>query len=56
MLESLNLHLSGNLDIDISHQTVLTVVNDCPRLTKVVLTATKHLQLPWAQIREVTLV
>ncbi|KAF9031860.1 hypothetical protein BDZ89DRAFT_609477 [Hymenopellis radicata] len=57
MLESLNLYLSGDLEIDrpVEQQLVLTVFNECPRLTKVVLTGTQLVQLPWAQIRELHL-
>ncbi|KAF9023475.1 hypothetical protein BDZ89DRAFT_156475 [Hymenopellis radicata] len=55
MLESLNLFLSGDIDRPVDEQSVLTVFNDCPRLTKVVLTGRRLVQLPWAQIRELCL-
>ncbi|KAF8997536.1 hypothetical protein BDZ89DRAFT_772505 [Hymenopellis radicata] len=57
MLESLNLFLSGEFDTDspVDEQSVLTVFDDCPRLTKVVLTGTQLVELPWAQIRELRL-
>ncbi|KAF9023487.1 hypothetical protein BDZ89DRAFT_1069857 [Hymenopellis radicata] len=57
MLESLNLGLCGDFHIPmpVEQRSVVTVFNDCLRLTKVVLTGTRPVQLPWGQIRELRL-
>ncbi|KAF9023467.1 hypothetical protein BDZ89DRAFT_156313 [Hymenopellis radicata] len=57
MLESLYLFLTGEFYINtpVDEQSVVTVFGDCPRLTKVVLTGTQLVELPWAQIRELRL-
>ncbi|KAF8908361.1 hypothetical protein CPB85DRAFT_789881 [Mucidula mucida] len=54
MLESLNLHLTRALHVDSSAEQ-RSVFSHCPRLTKVVLTGTQLVELPWAQIRELCL-